>query len=38
MEEIIEGAVGTLHILAREPQSRIMIRNLKCVTPFVQVT
>ena len=37
MEEIIEGAVGTLHILAQEPESRIMIRSLKCIPPFVQV-
>jgi len=37
MEEIVEGTVGTLHILAREPQSRIMIRTLKCIPLFVRL-
>lgn len=38
MEEIVEGSVGTLHILAREIHSRLMIRNLRCIPIFVQVT
>jgi hypothetical protein len=37
MDEIIEGTVGTLHILAKEAQSRVMIRGLKCTPLFVQV-
>jgi len=37
MDEIVEGTVGTLHILAREAQSRSSIRALKCVSLFVQV-
>jgi len=38
MDEIVEGTVGTLHILAREAQSRSSIRALKCMPLFVQVT
>jgi len=37
MDEIIEGTVGTLHILAREAHSRSSIRALKCMPLFVQV-
>jgi len=37
MDEIVEGTVGTLHILARETQSRNSIRALKCMPLFVQV-
>lgn len=37
MDEIIEGTVGTLHILAKEAQSRVMIRGLKCTPLFVQL-
>jgi len=37
MDEIVEGTVGTLHILAREAQSRSSIRALKCMQLFVQV-
>lgn len=33
----MEGTVGTLHILAREAQSRVLIRNLKCIPLFVRV-
>ena len=37
MEEIIEGTTGTLHILAREPNSRVVIRNLNTIPLFVQL-
>jgi len=37
MEEIVEGTVGTLHILARESLSRSEICNLRCIPLFVQV-
>jgi len=37
MDEIVEGTVGTLHILAREAQSRSGIRAMKCMPLFVQV-
>lgn len=37
MDEIVEGTVGTLHILAREAHSRAIIRNLKCIPLFVQL-
>jgi len=38
MDEIVEGTVGTLHILAREAQSRSSIRAMKCMPLLVQVT
>ena len=37
MEEIVEGAVGALHILAREAHNRAVIRGLNCIPLFVQV-
>lgn len=37
MEEIIEGTVGALHILARDMHNRMLIRNLSTVPLFVQV-
>lgn len=37
MDEIIEGAVGTLHILAREAQNRAAICSLNCIPLFVQL-
>jgi len=37
MDEIVEGTVGTLHILAREGHSRAVIRNLNCIPLFVQL-
>lgn len=37
MEEIVEGAVGALHILAREGINRTIIRDLNCVPTFVQL-
>jgi hypothetical protein len=37
MEEIVEGCVGALHILARDPYNRAMIRGLQCIPVFVQV-
>ena len=37
MEEIVEGTVGALHILARESINRTIIRDLNCVPTFVQV-
>nr|NP_001027779.1 beta-catenin [Ciona intestinalis]BAE06330.1 beta-catenin [Ciona intestinalis] len=37
MEEIVEGTTGTLHILAREPHSRSVIRGLNTIPLFVQL-
>jgi hypothetical protein len=37
MEEIVEGTVGALHILARESNNRAIIRGLLVVPIFVQV-
>ena len=38
MEEIVEGTVGALHILAREAHNRAVIRGLNCIPLFVQVS
>ena len=38
MEEIVEGTVGALHILAREAYNRNIIRGLNCIPTFVQVS
>ena len=38
MEEIVEGTVGALHILAREAHNREVIRGLNCITLFVEVS
>ncbi|ESP00767.1 hypothetical protein LOTGIDRAFT_205205 [Lottia gigantea] len=37
MEEIVEGTGGALHILAREPHNRAVIRGLNCIPLFVQL-
>ncbi|NP_001158477.1 beta-catenin protein [Saccoglossus kowalevskii] len=37
MEEIVEGTVGALHILAREAHNRAIIRGLNCIPLFVQL-
>nr|ACZ56248.1 beta-catenin [Hydractinia echinata] len=37
MEEIVEGTVGALHILARESLNRSIIRELNCIPTFVQL-
>lgn len=37
MEEIVEGIVGTLHILARESHNRAIIRSQNVIPIFVQV-
>jgi hypothetical protein len=37
MEEIVEGAVGALHILARESHNRALIRQQNVVPIFVQL-
>ncbi|WAR10137.1 CTNB-like protein [Mya arenaria] len=37
MEEIVEGTVGALHILAREQHNRAVIRGLNCIPLFVQL-
>ncbi|XP_064646088.1 catenin beta-like [Lineus longissimus] len=37
MEEIVEGCVGALHILAREGHNRAVIRGLNCIPLFVQL-
>lgn len=38
MEEIVEGTVGALHILAREAHNRAVIRDLNCIPLFVQAS
>uniref|UniRef100_A0AAQ4QQZ0 Junction plakoglobin a n=1 Tax=Gasterosteus aculeatus aculeatus TaxID=481459 RepID=A0AAQ4QQZ0_GASAC len=37
MEEIVEGATGALHILARDPNNRAEIANLQTIPLFVQL-
>lgn len=37
MEEIVDGTVGALHILAREIHNRAVIRSLNCIPLFIQV-
>lgn len=37
MEEIVEGTVGALHILAREAHNRAVIRGLNCIPLFVRL-
>ena len=37
MDEIMEGAVGALHILARDPQNRHIIRSHHCIPLIIQV-
>merc|ERR1719211_70468 len=37
MEEIVEGTVGALHILAREAHNRAIIRGLSVIPIFVQL-
>ncbi|CAN8024121.1 unnamed protein product [Ixodes persulcatus] len=37
MEEIVEGTVGALHILAREAHNRAIIRGLNVIPVFVQL-
>lgn len=37
MEEIVEGTVGALHILARESNNRVIIRAQNVIPIFVQV-
>lgn len=37
MEEIVEGTVGALHILARESHNRALIRSQMVIPIFVQL-
>jgi len=37
MEEIVEGAVGALHILSREANNRAIIRSQNVISVFVQL-
>lgn len=37
MEEIVEGTVGALHILAREPHNKVLIRQQDVIPVFVQL-
>jgi catenin beta 1 len=37
MEEVVEGTVGALHILARDINNRTIIRSLNCIPLFVQL-
>lgn len=35
MEEIVEGTVGALHILARDPHNKVLIRQQDVIPTFV---
>lgn len=35
MEEIVEGTVGALHILARDSQNKVLIRQQNVIPTFV---
>lgn len=37
MDEVLEGSVGTLHIMAHEQQSRSIITGLGCIPLLIQV-
>ncbi len=37
MDEIVEVSVGALHLLARDPGNRVLMRQLNCIPLFVQV-
>lgn len=37
MEEVVEGCVGALHILARDVHNRTIIKELNCIPLFVQL-
>lgn len=37
MEEIIEGTVGALHVLARDPHNKVLIRQQEVIPIFVQL-
>lgn len=37
MEEIVEGTVGALHILARDPHNKILIRQQNVIPIFVRL-
>ena len=37
MDEIVEVSVGALHLLARDPNNRSVIRQLNSISFFVQV-
>lgn len=37
MEEIVEGTVGALHILARDPHNKVLIRQQDAIPTFVSL-
>lgn len=37
MEEIVEGTVGALHILARDSHNKVLIRQLDAIPTFVNL-
>lgn len=37
MEEIVEGTVGALHILARDSHNKMLIRQLDAIPTFVSL-
>lgn len=37
MDEIVEGTVGALHVLAKDPHNRAIIRSLNVIPTFVQL-
>lgn len=37
MEEIVEGTVGALHTLAKDPENRAVIRSLNVISTFVRI-
>ena len=38
MDEVVEVSVGSLHLLARDPANRVVMRQLNCIPLFVQVS
>ena len=38
MDEVVEVSVGALHLLARDPANRVVMRQLNCIPLFVKVS
>ena len=37
MDEIVDMCVGSLHLMAKDPHNRAMLRQYNCIPLFVQV-
>ena len=37
MDEIVDMCVGSLHLMARDPNNRVVLRQLNAIPLFVQV-